>query len=262
MKKAVFFDIDGTIVSDDSRHVILDSTKSAFKKLHERGIYTAINTGRTYFNVNEDIKQLGFDGFICGCGTHIIYKNKELYYRTIEKEECEYIVRLVRESDAAVLYERRDKFFYDKKTRIIKGLQELTDVYKNQGKDISNETSDDDFSFDKFVIWYDKKTDLEHFKKGIEGRFDFISRGSGFAELVPCGCSKGKAAEEFAAYLGISRENTYAAGDSLNDLPMIQAVGNSISIGKESELYKYAAYAAGDFYSGGLSEGLEHFGLI
>lgn len=266
MRKIIYFDIDGTIVSDDDRHIILESTKNAMKKLHENGIYTVINTGRTRFNINEDIDSLGFDGYICGCGTFIEMNNKVLLYKTIPADECMDIVNLVRECNASPLYERKDTFFFDNHTRNLGGLLKLKQLYEKQGKDVSNTTDNENFSFDKFVIWYDEKSDIDSFKKGIEGKFDFIDRGkdvdSFFAEMVPCGYSKGTGIKYMNDLLEINYEDTYAAGDSLNDLPMLQAVKHPIVIGKNSPLVSYNFYNSDDFDDDGLSNAFKHFSLI
>lgn len=266
MKKIVYFDIDGTIVSDDKNHIILDSTRTAMNKLHENNIYTVINTGRTRFNLNDDIMSLGFDGYICGCGTFIELNNEVLLYKTIDIEECNRIVNLVRDCNAAPLYERKDTFFFDNNTRNLGGMNVLKELYRNQGKDVSNNTDTKNFSFDKFVIWYDEKTNIEKFKKEIEGKFDFIDRGvdngNNFAEMVPCGYSKGTGIKFFNKKLGIDFENTYAIGDSLNDLPMLEAVKYPMVVGKNSPLNSFGFYNSENFYDNGLSKAFEHFKLI
>ena len=45
-KKILFFDIDGTLISETSGE-IPESTKTALKKAQENGHITIINTGRT-----------------------------------------------------------------------------------------------------------------------------------------------------------------------------------------------------------------------
>jgi hydroxymethylpyrimidine pyrophosphatase-like HAD family hydrolase len=59
----------------------------------------------------------------------------------------------------------------------------------------------------------------------------------------------------------IDIENTYAIGDSLNDLPMVEAVAHSACIGKDSLLAEHAQYVADDFYKDGLASSLKFFGL-
>lgn len=68
-QKIIFFDIDGTLVPDGDSGTVPESTKEAIKKVRENGHLTFINTGRTFINVNPNIKELGFDGYLCGCGT-------------------------------------------------------------------------------------------------------------------------------------------------------------------------------------------------
>jgi hypothetical protein len=261
MKKAVFFDIDGTIISDDDKHIIPDSARKAIKQLKNNNILTFINTGRTAFNVDENIRELGFTGYLCGCGTYIEIDKKEVFYKTIAKERCLEIVDLVRKCNACPLYERKDDFYFDTTTRDLLGMEMLRQIYVEQGKNVSNTTENDDFSFDKFVIWYDDETDMKQFMQNIENDFDFINRGKGFAEIVPKGCSKATAIYQVCKMFDIDIENTYAIGDSLNDLPMVEAVAHSACIGKDSLLAEHAQYVADDFYKDGLASSLKFFGL-
>ena len=78
MKSIIFFDIDGTIVTEDERAVIPESTREAIKETRKIGNLTFINSGRTAFNISPKVKELGFDGYICGCGTYIEYGGKVL----------------------------------------------------------------------------------------------------------------------------------------------------------------------------------------
>lgn len=75
-KKMIFFDIDGTILHEKTR-TIPQSTLSAIKKARENGHLAFINTGRTFFNLTDDILGIGFDGYVCGCGTYIHYYGVE-----------------------------------------------------------------------------------------------------------------------------------------------------------------------------------------
>ena len=52
-KKVVFFDLDGTLLNEEK--VVLESTKRAVHSLQEKGIYTAISTGRHVMFEGEEI---------------------------------------------------------------------------------------------------------------------------------------------------------------------------------------------------------------
>jgi len=66
--KAVFFDIDGTLLSFKTGKVP-DSTQNALQKLREKGIKVIIATGRS-INSLHHIDHLKFDGFITFNGSY------------------------------------------------------------------------------------------------------------------------------------------------------------------------------------------------
>jgi hypothetical protein len=63
--------------------------------------------------------------------------------------------------------------------------------------------------------------------------------------------------------LGLEAADTYAVGDSVNDLDMIRAAGTGIAMGNASEVAKAAAdYVTSDIHEDGIAHALEKFGLI
>ena len=85
MRSIIFFDIDGTLATEDERAYIPESTRQAIAETRRRGNLTFVNSGRTTFNIPPRIKELGFDGYICGCGTYIEYNNEVLLYHELEQ---------------------------------------------------------------------------------------------------------------------------------------------------------------------------------
>ena len=79
---ALFFDIDGTILSEIT-HEIPESALVALRKAQENGHKTFINTGRTICSVPPMIKRIPFDGFLCGCGTHLVYEERIVFHHSI-----------------------------------------------------------------------------------------------------------------------------------------------------------------------------------
>ena len=77
-RKIIFFDIDGTIL-DEETNKIPESALEAIRKLKENGHLAIINTGRTKVILPELIKNSGFNGYICGCGTYIECDGTKFY---------------------------------------------------------------------------------------------------------------------------------------------------------------------------------------
>ena len=79
-RKALFFDIDGTLLSEITR-TVPDSAVRALEKARKRGHLVFINSGRTFCLTREFLKQVETDGCLCGCGTYIEAEGKALIIR-------------------------------------------------------------------------------------------------------------------------------------------------------------------------------------
>jgi hydroxymethylpyrimidine pyrophosphatase-like HAD family hydrolase len=67
----VFFDLDGTLISDDGAYIIPESAINAIHKAQANGHLMYVDTGRTIMNIEQRLLDIGFDGYICGCGMYI-----------------------------------------------------------------------------------------------------------------------------------------------------------------------------------------------
>ena len=96
-KKALFFDIDGTILSEVTGK-IPESASAALQKAHDLGHLLFINTGRTICCLPPMICRLPFSGYLCGCGSYIVYNDEVLTSTQIPKERQAEIIRQVKEA--------------------------------------------------------------------------------------------------------------------------------------------------------------------
>ena len=78
MKKIAFFDIDGTLTSEIDGS-IPQSAITAIRKARANGNLMFLNTGRCIQNVEPRFKEVGFDGFVCGCGTDMLIMERIFY---------------------------------------------------------------------------------------------------------------------------------------------------------------------------------------
>lgn len=262
MKNVIFFDIDGTIVTEDGRAYIPESTRTAIAETRRRGNLTFVNTGRTAFNVNSKIKELGFDGYICGCGTYIEYAGEVIFHNKLSSGFCRETSELMRKCRVTPVYEDSRGYFFDDMAPSVPALDEFLRDFVDRDIDISGRVGDEDFIFDKFVSWVSDESDFGMFTREVSKNFSIIDRGGGFYENVPLGCTKATAMDMLLERLGIPLENAYAIGDSMNDLQMLRAVPNSIAMGGAELLYPYVSYITDPICEDGIANALEHFGLI
>lgn len=262
MKKIIFFDIDGTLVTEDNLQIIPQSTRNAISQARKNGHITVVNTGRTVFNISDEIRSLGFDGYICGCGTYIEFNGEELLYNKLDWEFCRMIADFMHACKAVPVFERRDCLFFDPLYSDNRAIVEFKNSFLDGSIPTDHLSTDDNFSFDKFVAFTDENTDIQKFREVVGKYFSIIDRGNGFYENVPIGFSKATAIDILLKKLGIPIENAYAIGDSMNDLPMLQAVPNSIAMGNSKQVYPYVSFVTKPIMEDGIEFALRHFEII
>lgn len=261
-RKMIFFDIDGTIITEETR-IIPKKTVKAIKKARENGHLVFINTGRTFFNVTENIRSIGFDGYVCGCGTYIHYNDKPLLSKSIPHETCVKIVKKVRECKIDVLYEGLNAVYFDQTKPAAEGVAIAKEEFASHGFDITKSCDDPDIIFDKFVVWINEESDFDTFYSYITKDFDYIDRGNNFGEIVPKGHSKATGIKFLQEHFDIPLENCYAIGDSSNDLPMLQYVPNSIAMGNSTPLlFDLVSFVTKDIEDDGIEHALAHYKII
>ncbi len=262
MRSVIFFDIDGTLISEDGLMTLPESTRTAIAKARKNGCLTFVNTGRTEFNVNKKIRSLGFDGLICGCGTYIEYNGNTLFYNRLSADFCRQTAYLIRKTGLTPVYEHKNGYFFDDFAPKNAELEYFLNSFVEDGISIDKRVEDEAFIFDKFVVWENPHCDMKLFRQEIGKNFEIIDRGGGFYENVPLGCSKATAIEFILDKLNIPIENAYAIGDSANDLPMLKAVPNSIAMGGSESIYPYVSYITTPLLEDGIYNALAHYKLI
>lgn len=265
-RSILFFDIDGTILTEDGSRTIPVSTRQAIARAREQGHLTFVNTGRVYLNIEPMIRELGFDGYVCGCGTNIYYQGRELLRNRIPKAVCEETVRVTRACNMAVLYEAADLNGYDSSMKGNEKLAELMAYFSQDGRPMVD-VEEEGFYFDKFTGWYPLEQDMQRFHDFRKGKFEYIDRGQedgyGMCEIVPEGFSKGTAIRYLLDYFQLPYENSYAFGDSTNDLPMLTCAAHSAAMGDSPAIVKEAVeFVTKSIYDDGLAYAMKHYHLI
>lgn len=266
MKNLVFFDVDGTLITKDGNgYLVPGSTTQALKLLRENGNLCFINSGRTIAGMEDIILNIGVDGYICGCGTYIRIKDKVLFSRTIPHALGNEVIKDLIKCRLEWVLEGQSSLCYidmSHKTRILHYKEEHKKAFPGICKILPPENAYN-LSFDKFCICTSPGCDFEYFYNKYSKEFDFIDRGSSFFEIVPSGCSKATGMQFLMDYYNIPVQNTYAIGDSTNDLPMIDFAGTGIAMGKSPvEVTSHADYVTSSILEDGIYNAMKHFKLI
>ena len=260
-KKILFFDIDGTLISETSGE-IPESTKTALKKAQENGHITIINTGRTRALIEPRLQDMKFDGYICGCGTYIEIHNKVLYHKTIDKHKYKEIIQVLKDNETEMIIEGIESIYMDTETKD-KQKQAKIQEFLQRGFPIKPLNSED-LSFDKFCFILENPDKRENIIEYIENEgLDYIDRGSNLFEVVTKGHSKASGMEFLLNYFNLEKEDSYAFGDSYNDTTMFEYCPNGILManGKE-DLAQIVRFVTKDVDEDGIEYALQHFNIV
>ena len=260
MRKIVFFDIDGTLW--DETNTIPESTKDALVKLRENGHLAVLCSGRSRGNIRSPkLMDLGFDGVIASCGNHVEYHGQMIHERILSPEELQRTLKTCKECKFPLVLEGPKKLWLDEEG--FEGDPYVDYLLEELGEDaIFLHGYTPDIYVNKFSSLILPETDFDRVQEELGDFLDFIIHGV-VVEAVPKNTSKATGIEILCQHLGIAKEDTFAIGDSINDLDMLQFVGHGISMGNGSQVAKDAAeYVTTDLHNNGVYNALSHYGLI
>ena len=264
MDKAIFFDIDGTILDRENGITeITPRVKAAMKKLQAAGDKIFIATGRPVSFIYGEILEFGFDGFVTSNGALELVDGKVIFESLLDMdgvkkiceiadaENIEYILQSYPETYLKKNSPACEKFCDKIGVDYSKFVREF-DITKISISKMECMTTRQDLenldviykkilSTPGFTGW----ADPFHFKT-MEIYSDKVSKATGIL----------RALEHF----GIAVENSYAFGDGFNDIEMIQTVGTGFAMGTgRDELKRVAKFVVPSVFDDGVAVGIERY---
>ncbi|WP_165157316.1 Cof-type HAD-IIB family hydrolase [Parabacteroides sp. ZJ-118] len=258
MIKAVFFDIDGTLVSFKT-HKLPDSAARALDRLREKGIKVFIATGRQARSINNLGTQV-FDGYVTLNGGYCLAgKERVIYKHPIPPEDIAALIRYQEEVEefpcALVEEDGIYQNYVDDSARQLYGMLDFPHpparpLRGNGGKEV--------YQLIAFFSPAQEERILSVLPHCEATRWNPL-----FADVVPRGSSKAVGIDKIIAYYGISLRETMAFGDGGNDSAMLRHAGIGVAMGNAGDAVKAAAdYVTDSVDDDGVWNALRHFGLI
>lgn len=261
MRKIIFFDIDGTIW--DSEMQIPESAGETIKELKANGHLTFLCSGRAKSNIcSEELLGLGFDGVIAACGNHVEMNGNILYENILTSDIVRSSMEVLRRCNMPVVLEGPQYHWIDEK-----GFEEdpyIDNLLLQMGKTaLPLKEFTNDIHINKFSADIIADTDYETVKKELSKEFDILEHEGNVVEFIPKGTSKATGIQWLIDHLNIDKKDTYAVGDSINDLDMLEFVEHGIAMGNGSEVAKNAAeYITTELHEDGIRNAMKHYNLI
>lgn len=259
MKKAVFFDIDGTLL--DCLNGITDITpvvKKTIRKLQDDGSYVFIASGRPYAFISSEILNFGFDGYIFTNGAQVRVEDKLIYKRSFHKNFTKELILNCKKLNIQYILQG-EKYSY-----LNNEFEELYSYYDSYG--ISRKYLTGDYDIDKVDVFKmdmlcSSKQALDYCFSQVNDDYNYnFDSSSNVFELYSRRDSKASGIIKVLEYLNIPLENSYAFGDDINDIEMLEAVGCGIAMGNASDKVKnHADEVTAEVQKDGVALGIERF---
>ncbi len=261
-KKIFFFDIDETLLR--TRIGVPQSAVNAIRKLRENGHLAFINTGRSMGNVDNIIRDIGFDGYVAGCGSYLEINGKIIKNLLLSDAQLELARDIfINSFDSCIIYEGPELLYYDEKYKDM--ITERCILYPDiWNMDKFRPYVRNQSFVNKLGCLFSKDTDKDKMVKMTENDFQIVLSDMGiYCDLMQKGLTKALGIKEVLDYYKMDMEDTVAFGDSNNDLEMIETVGLGIAMGNAcSSLKNLADYCTKDLTDDGIEFALNEYGFI
>lgn len=260
MIKAIFFDIDGTLLSFKT-HQVPDSTQQAFQLLKEKDIKVFVSTGRS-FNQLGHIRYLDFDGFITFNGGYCVTKDEQVIYKNnIIQEDIRSLLDYAKHHPELTF-----SFMSDKEISLNQVTPEVLKMYQQVNVNtppIRNYENNFDLeSVMQINVFINPEQEAEFMENvmpnSVASRWTPI-----FADVNPMGQSKKVGIDVFLEHFGIALSETMSFGDGGNDITMLAHTQIGIAMGNANpEVKEIADYITDDVDSNGIWNALKYFEVI
>lgn len=281
-KNIIFFDVDGTLVDvRAAREFIPASTIKAVQEARKKGNLCFLCTGRSKAEIYDHILEVGFDGLIGAGGGFVEIGNDMLYHKKVSQEAINHVIDFFEENQfdyyiesngglyaSQNLVERLEYITYgdlkndpearrkkeEQPSHFIPSLKEGHDMHRSDVNKIC--------FLEKEGIAFDKiKSEFENEFNVIHCTVPIFGDDSG--ELSVPGVNKASAIEALITHLGIPKENTYAYGDGMNDVDMLEYCQYGIAVGNAKDgLKEIADEVTDDILNDGIYNSMKKHGLI
>lgn len=253
--KAIFFDIDGTLLSYTS-HAMLPSTVEAFEQLKTKGIRVFISSGRPKILIPAFPVQ--FDGYITVNGGYCFVGDEVVVRNPLRADDCKRWLQYVREHDMTTMCFTEHKMYINRLDPISIALRNQLGFDMPPLAPLEQMRQEEVF---QFIAIQPAEQDAEALS--VLSHCRMPRWHPVFTDLIPDDSSKAVGIERILSHFGMRREETLAFGDGANDIEMLEYVGLGVAMGNASDLVKqHAGYVTTDSDHDGIWNALKELNIL
>ncbi|MFK4567616.1 Cof-type HAD-IIB family hydrolase [Enterococcus sp. UD-01] len=278
MIKAIFFDIDGTLVNKHAK--ALESTKRSIALAQAQGILCGVATGRSPVHLNRQIDELNFDIFVTYNGQLVYTKDETIHAEPFSEDILSRLVAFADRYHRQMLFGSRrslegsslmrfgqnkwaKKFsrFLPKRfpTKLAKNLISRFSIHRKEQRyhelDILKEPIYQ-------CVLLSPESEAAFLREHLPD-CQFTRSNPYAVDIIPLGGSKLAGIKKCAAHFNFSLDEVMAFGDSWNDLEMLEGVGIGVAMGNaEAAVKSQADFVTRTNETDGIYHALQHYNVI
>ncbi|MCI9093326.1 MAG: Cof-type HAD-IIB family hydrolase [Coprobacillus sp.] len=259
MIKAIFFDIDGTLLSHKTKKVP-SSTKKALQLLHEKGIYTFIASGRHISEmVDLPIHDLKFDAFITLNGQYCYNAKEVIYALPIHSQDIKNILNEIKYKPFPCIFVEDKKMYINYHNEAVQIVQDSISTALPDINNLNRGLTYPIYQVIPYGITEDREKDiLQLMPHCKQTRWHSLA-----IDIIPANGGKENGIREVLKYYQINPEETMAFGDGWNDVNMFEFCKIGIAMGNaDDDVKKKANYITKDIDDDGIYHALKYFHIL
>jgi Cof subfamily protein (haloacid dehalogenase superfamily) len=239
MIKAIFFDIDGTLISLKTQQ-IPESAKKALQSLHQKGILLFLASGRPPKNIRyvQDMMDFECDGFITMNGQYCYQRGGLVYENWIPQEDLRLLTPFLEKEQIACTFMELDysynNFINDR----------IRNLYQTIGQTQKIDPVDDVRRIETHKVYQLNifvQESEEFWLKNYLPACKFLRWYPNYVDVISADGGKPVGIDKMLEAYHIRLDETAAFGDGGNDIDMLKHVGTGIAMGNADKKVKAIA---------------------
>ncbi|GLY10639.1 Cof-type HAD-IIB family hydrolase [Pseudobacillus badius] len=224
MAKIVFFDIDGTLLDEEKQ--LPAKAKEAVQLLREKGVYTAIATGRAPFMFADLRKELDIHSFVSFNGQYVVFEDEVIYLNPLAADSLDKLNEYAAEQGHSLVYMDGEVMKANRPddAYVNESISTLKFPYPEVNPDFYKEKE-----LYQTLVFCEEKEEESYREQFPE--FSFVRWHPYSLDVLPAGGSKAEGIKKMMERLEFKREDIYAFGDGLNDIEMLEFAGTGVAMG-------------------------------
>ena len=258
MVKAIFFDIDGTLVSFKT-HRMSDNLKEKLHELQAKGVKLFISSGRARLVMNN-LDDFPFDGYVEMNGAKTTLGEEVIDSHPLCEATSLQVAELAERENVSCWVFADNVAGINFSSPHAVEVADMINLHPAHFLNLSQVARE--HTVYEYTIFFDEDQ-AERMLYPVLKNVSYTRWHPYFLDIVPEGLSKSYGAARILERIGVKREECMAFGDGGNDIPIIEYAGVGVAMGNATDDVKAAAdYVTDTVDEDGVVTALEHFGVL